>query len=229
MFRRIFLSMLMFILASMMHVSAESLDDYDWLCEYEFAATPVVWHENNGEFEHSMYYFRAGDNKCLVVVCHGFVDDNKRYGIFMNNKYRYDYAQAVAESIAYWTQKGKLKNVGDFDYVFINTCHSGYAPHSTKLPTYNINLVRAIDHKGYNGFQQAPASNGQVMLKFFRLVKKQAPAPRVPSALANMLEQNGVRSYRSVRSRSSSRPAGVIVLSDQFEEEFDEEFEEGSE
>ena len=110
MFRRIFLSMLMFVLASMMHVSAE---EYEYICDFSLEVTPLIKAVNqDGEFDHRMYYFNGKDengrdNKCLIIVCHGFVDGNKKYGIFMHNRQRYDYAQAVAESIAYWTRKGE--------------------------------------------------------------------------------------------------------------------------
>lgn len=213
MFRKFF-SRLVLVTILFFTSDASAFDDrnYDWICDYEFPATPVVRCVNNdGEFDHNIYYFSAGDNKCLVIVCHGTVDKSG-YGIYMHDRYRSDYSQAVAESLAYWTRQGKLRNVGDFNYVFMNTCHAGYASASTILPIYNMKLVRAIDYKGITGFSESPASNGQVMIKLYRCVPKNQASGDSSGSLSRFLQKNNVRGYRSVRSRSSSRPAGVKIL-----------------
>lgn len=215
MFRRLFLSMLMFIFLNVAHTSAESYDNYDWICDYEFQATPVVYCVNNGAFEHNIYYFSAGNNKCLVVLCHGFVN-NDGYGILMMNQYRHDYAQAVSESIAYWTRRGLLKDVGDFNYVFMNTCYSGYAPKSTTLPMYGINLNFAFDHKDITGFTERRLKNGQVMLSLYRAIPKKSRTTRSSGSLSKMLEENNVKGYKSVTRRSSSKPVGMVILSNPF-------------
>ena len=214
MLRSFFMSIIFSIL---LFASTASAEDEDYLIDYEFQATPVVYAvHQGGEFDHNIYYFAAGNNKCLVVVCHGFVSDNGRYGIFMNNSYRYDYPKAVAESVAYWTRQGKLRNVGDFNYVFMNTCHTGYAQASATLPMYNIDLVRAIDYKGINWFSERPAQNGQVILQFGRVIPRGARATRSPSQLESFLSRNNVRGYKSVGSRSKSKPQGAIILSNRF-------------
>ena len=208
---------LMFIVLSVLLISrTASAAEEDYVCDYEFPATPLVRCVNNGEFEHNIYYFAVGDNKCLVVVCHGFVDNNGNYGIFMHNRHRYDYPQAITESVAYWTKQGKLRNAGDFSYVFMHTCHTGYAQSSTNLPVYNINLVRAIDYKGINWFSENYLDNGQVMLKFGRVIPRGARSTHFESPLSNFLARNNVRGYRSVGSRSSTKPKGAIILSGEF-------------
>ena len=204
----LFLSAILFITAT-----AEAIEDsnYDWICDYEFPATPVVYCVNNGEFEHNVYYFAAGDNKYLVLVCHGFVN-NDGYGIFMHNQYRHDYPQAVAESLAYWTRQGKLRNIGDFNYVFMNTCHAGYATQTTTLPVYHMTLARAIDYKGITGFSEDPLQNGQVLIKLYRVVPQNRAVERSSGSLSRFLQCHNVRGYRSVNHRSASRPAGVQIL-----------------
>ena len=194
--------------------SAEDLNrDYEWICDYEFPAKQLVkCVDSNGAFEHSIYYFSAGNNKCLVVLCHGFADSGG-FSILMHGRYRYDYANAVAESIDYWARKGKFNSIGAVNYVFMSACHTGYAQKSVTLPGYNMSLVRAIDYKGVTGFEQKPYQNGQVMLRLYRLIPKNSVATRSSSALSNVLRNNGVRGYRSVGSRSSTKPEGVIILS----------------
>lgn len=82
----------------------------------------------------------------MYLICHGF-HNSDGYGILMHSRFSHDYAQAVSESIAYWTRPGKLRNVGNFDYVFMSTCYSGYAPGSVTTPTYDIPLAQATDYK----------------------------------------------------------------------------------
>lgn len=209
--------MVVLVFCSLLFFATTVSAEEDWVCDYEFPATPVVRCVNNGEFEHNIYYFAAGNNKCLVVVCHGFVN-NDGYGIFMHNRYRHDYPKAVAESIAYWTRQGKLSRAGDFDYVFMHTCHTGYALASTSLPIYDINLVRAIDYKGINWFSEQPSQNGQVILQFGRVIPRGARATRVPSQLSSFLERNNVRGYKAIGSRSSTKPKGAITLYDGYPE-----------
>ena len=207
----LFLSAILFVSST-----AQAFDErnYDFVCDYQFYATPVVHCVNNNEFEHNIYYFSSDtdeDNKCLVVICHGFVDNNG-YGIFMHNQYRYDYPQAIAESLAYWTGRGKLRNVGEFNYVFMHTCHTGYARASTTLPMYGMNLVRAIDYKGINAFSEEPLQDGQVLLKFYRVVPKNRAIGEAEGALSRYLKRNNVRGYRSVNHRSASKPKGIQIL-----------------
>lgn len=213
MLRKVFLSMLMFIFANMMHAAAA---DEDYILDYSFEATPVVRCVNNGEFEHNIYYFASGNNKCLVVLCHGFVN-NDGYGILMHNQYRHDYAQAVAESIAYWTSRGMLKNVGDFNYVFMNTCYAGYAQQTVRLPVYGINLERAIDYKGITAFSESPIGNGRVRINLYRVVPKYVNSARSISALSDFLSKNKVRGYRAIGSVSKTKPAGLITLCDPYQ------------
>lgn len=207
---KIFLAVLLSVL---IFAATAAAADEDWICDYAFPATPVVRCVNqNGEFDHNIYYFSAGDNKCLVVVCHGSGSSNSNYGTHMYGQYRHDYPNAVAETIAYWTQQGMMRNVGKFNYVFMNTCHSAYAQPSVNLPVYNVSLVRAIDYKGVTGFSEEPYGNGQVLVKLYRVVPRNSRSSRSMGALANFLEKNNVRGYRAVRSRSSTRPEGVITL-----------------
>ena len=207
---------IMVIFSVLLTVTTVSAEDVTYETDFTFIATPIVKGVNqNGEFDHNIYYFAFGEDKCLVIVCHGFVDNDKNYGIFMNNRYRYDYAQAVAESIAYWTRQGQFRNVGDFKYVFINTCHSGYAPRVTTLPIYDINLVRAIDYKGINWYAEQPLKNGQVILTFGRVIPNNVIQSSVSSALSYFLGNHSVRGFRSVGSRSATKPAGAIILSNE--------------
>ena len=130
----------------------------------------------------------------------------------MHNQYRHDYPQAVAESLAYWARQGKLRNIGDFDYVFMSTCHSGYANASTTLPIFNMTLARAIDYKGLTGFTEQPLQNGQVLIRIYRVVPKNRAVKHSSGALSRFLQRHNVRGYRSVNHRSASRPAGVQIL-----------------
>ena len=213
---KFFIAMILSILMLVSTASAEDYyRDYDWVCDYAFPATPLVHCvDNKGKFEHNIYYFAAGNNKCLVVLCHGF-GNNSGFGIQMHGRFRPDYANAVAESLAYWTRQGKLNNIGDFNYVFMNACYTGYAQSSVTLPIYNISLVRAIDYKGVTGFSEEPYQNNQVLIKLYRVIPKNSRAARSSSALSDFLKNNNVRGYRSIGSRSSTRPKGVIILSEQ--------------
>ena len=142
---------------------AESADDYDWERVYDFQARKLLEvHNPKGEWDHSIFYFAEGDNKCLVLISHGLVDKNGNYLVHLQNTNRYDYQTAVAETIAYWTAKGKLQNV-EFDYVFYSTCYSGYAQKTSTLPIFDMNLQMAIDHKGVTGFAEKYDNNGNVI------------------------------------------------------------------
>lgn len=218
--KKVFLSLSFLFFSIFMFVSTASAEDYyndyDWVCDYEFPVTPLVHCvDSKGEFEHNIYYFAAGNNKCLVVLCHGF-NDNQGFGILMHGQFRHDYANAVAESLAYWTRQGYLRGAGDFNYVFMNACHTGYAQLSVKLPIYNVNLVRAINYKGVTGFSEHAYGNGQVLIRLYRVIPKNTRTTRSEGALSNFLQNNGVRGYRSVGSRSSSRPEGVKILVGEF-------------
>ncbi len=215
--RRVFIAVMLSILMLTRAASAEDYDrDYDWICDYMFPATPLVrCVDRNNEFDHNIYYFSAGNNRCLVLLCHGFANSSG-FGILMHSKLRHDYANAIAESLAYWTRQGKLTNTGNFDYVFLNACHTGYAQSSIRLPIYNINLVRAIDYKGVTGFSEEPYQNGQVLIKLYRVVPKNGRAARSSSPLADYLRSRNVKGFRSVGSRSSTKPKGAKILSDQF-------------
>lgn len=150
--------MAVLIFAAGKNVSAE---EYDWEKMYDFACTRLVnCVTKEGEWDHSIYYFAEGNNRCLVVLCHGF-HNSDGYGIKMHQRFRHDYAQAVSESLAYWSKQGKLQ-CGPYDYVFINTCYSGYAPQDTQLPIFNVNLHMAINFKGITGFVEHYDSNGNV-------------------------------------------------------------------
>lgn len=212
--RKIFLAALLsaLIFAATAFAAEDYYRDYDWICDYEFPATPLVHCvDQKGDFEHNIYYFAAGNNRCLVVLCHGF-NDNNGFGILMHGQFRHDYASAVSESLAYWTRQGKMRNAGNFNYVFMNACHTGYAQPSVNLPVYNVSLVRAIDYKGVTGFSEKAYANGQVMIKLYRVVPKNGIARRANSQLSDFLRNNNVRGYRSVGSRSSTRPEGVQIL-----------------
>ena len=149
---------ILFVFATTNSVFAE---EYDWEKVYDFACKRLVnCVTSGGEWDHSIYYFAEGDNKCLVVLCHGFYNQDG-YGIQMHQRFRHDYAQAVSESLAYWTTQGKLQ-CGPYNYVFINTCYSGYAPQDTKLPIFNVNLHMAINFKGVTGYVEHFDSNGNV-------------------------------------------------------------------
>ena len=211
---KIFLAALLSILifAATASAAEDYYRDYDWVCDYEFPATPLVHCvDQSGAFEHNIYYFAAGENRCLVVLCHGF-NDNNGFGILMHGQFRHDYANAVSESLAYWTRQGKMRNAGNFNYVFMNACHTGYAKQSVTLPVYNVNLVRAIDYKGVTGFSEESYANGQVVIKLYRVIPKNGRMTRSSSALSDFLRSNNVRGYRSVGSRSSTRPKGAQIL-----------------
>lgn len=151
--------LIILFLAAGKNVSAE---EYDWEKVFDFACKRLVnCVKSNGEWDHSVYYFAEGNNRCLVVVCHGFYDRNNGYGILMHDRTRYDYAQAVAESLAYWSRQGKLQ-CGPYDYVFMNTCYSGYAQQDTQLPMFDVNLHMAINFKGVTGYIEHFDQNGNV-------------------------------------------------------------------
>lgn len=132
----------------------------------------------------------------------------------MHGQYRYDYAQAVSESIAYWTRKGLLKDVGDFDYVFMNTCYAGYAKQTVQLPIYGINLERAIDYKGITAFTESRVRNGKVKLTLYRVVPKKVTSSRSFSSLSDFLQKNKVSGYRAGGGVSTKKPEGLIMLYD---------------
>lgn len=159
MLRKIFVAFaVILILTAGKNVSAE---EYDWEKVYDFSCKRLVnCVTKEGEWDHSIYYFAEGDNRCLVVVCHGFYDNNG-YGIKMHTRFRRDYAQAVSESLAYWSRQGKLQ-CGPYDYVFINTCYSGYAQQDTRLPLFDVNLHMAINFKGITGYIEHFDNNGNV-------------------------------------------------------------------
>lgn len=214
MFRKIFavwiFSMLFFA------ATAAAAEEYDYICDYAFPVTPVVYCvDDKGEFDHNIYYFSASDKKCLVFICHGY-GDNNGYGIHIAGNFRRDYANAIAEDIAYWTQQGKLKNVGKFDYVFMNTCYTGYAPSSVNLPLYNVSLVRAIDYKGITAFAQEKYRDGQILLKLYRVIPKSSRSGRASGALSTFLKKNNVRGFRSIGTRSSTKPEGITILYNPF-------------
>ena len=216
MFRKIFAVWIFSILFFASTASAEDYRNCDWICDYEFLVTPLVHCvDGNGNFDHNVYYFSAGDDRCLVVLCHGFSDKNG-FGIKLHGQFRRDYANAMAETIAYWTRKGLMKDAGDFNYVFFNACHSGYAVQSTNLPLYNIDLVRAIDYKGVTGFSEKIQNNGQALIRLYRAVPKSSRAGRSAGALSAFLKNNNVRGFRSIGTRSSTKPEGITILYNPF-------------
>ena len=147
-------------------IKALSGEDYDWQEELKIPVTTLLHCVNSQrEFDHNIYAFENGNNKCLIVVCHGWVYEN-RYGILMDEQYREDYVQAVEESLAYWTRKSVLRNA-PFDFILLTTCHSGYAPQSSRMPTFDIPLQMANDNKNMNAFLE-DEENGQTFLYIFR-------------------------------------------------------------
>lgn len=171
MLKRFFLIVLCISLFFSAKVSAESASAYDWdsTPTYDFHCERLVncVDSSNNKWDHSVYYFEENDNKCLVILCHGFVDSKGEFGIVMHKQFRYDYAQAVAESLAYWSSKGYLK-CGEYDYVFLNSCYIGNMPSSVKLPVFNVNLVRAFDHKNVTGHVEDIEADGRVRLRLYR-------------------------------------------------------------
>ena len=141
----------------------ENLPSYDFFCERRLVKCVTA----SGEFDHSLFYYADGENKCLVVLCHGFVDRFGNFGIVLNNVPRYDFAQAVSEILAYWSHKGVL-NCGEYNYVFLNSCYIGSMPQAVKLPLFNINLVRAMDHKNVTGHVESVESDGRIRLRLYR-------------------------------------------------------------
>lgn len=147
-------------------IKALAGEDYEWTEEYKIPVTTLLHCINSQrEFDHNIYAFENGDNKCLIVVCHGWVDGN-RYGILMHEQYREDYVRAVEESLAYWTRKSVLKNA-PFDFIVLTTCHSGYAPQKSQMPIFDISLQMANDNKNMNAFLETE-ENGQTILYIFR-------------------------------------------------------------
>ena len=181
MFKRFFIIVLCVSLFFSTEASAESASSYDWdeTPAYDFECQHLlecVTHSK--DWDHSVYYFAKDDNKCIVILCHGFIDNNGDFGIVINEEYRYDYAQAISETLAHWSRKGYL-NCGEYDYVFLNSCYIGHMPSSVKLPLFNINLVRALEHKGVTGHVETFEDNGNVRLRLYRAYPKSLGSQKV--------------------------------------------------
>lgn len=184
-------TMTLFVVLTMLGVA--SAEEYDWDKMYDFPCRRLVRCVNDsGEWDHSVYYFADKNNRCLVVICHGFYN-NEGYGIIINNQWRHDYAQAVSESLAYWSRQGKLQ-CGPYDYVFMNTCFSGYANKNTWLPTFNVNLRMAIDYKGVTGFIEHYDRNGNVnRLSIYKCKLLQTPVGSPVSAINGLKNPPGLQ------------------------------------
>ncbi len=153
------------------NTSAEDASSYSWkpVPDYDFYCERLVKCVTaSGEFDHSLYYFNNKEgNKCLVLLCHGFVDRFGNFGIVINNIPRYDFAYAISEVLAYWSQKGFLNSDG-FEYLFLSTCYVGNMPQAVKLPLFNINLVPAFDdHKNVTGHVET-VEDGKIRLRLYR-------------------------------------------------------------
>ena len=98
----------------------------------------------------------------------------------------------------------------------MNTCYTGYAPSSVNLPLYNVNLVRAIDYKGITAFAQEKYRDGQILLKLYRVIPKSSRSGRASGALSTFLKKNNVRGFRSIGTRSSTKPEGITILYNPF-------------
>ena len=131
--------------------------------EYYFSCKRLVNYKGNAEiFDHKIYYFSEGENKCLVFICHGSVDSNGNYCAWLFGKPRHDYAQAIAETIAYWTKNGYL-NCGAYNYIFMSSCHQGYAPKQTRMPVFDIDIAMASRCKGLTYHSEEFDANGNVI------------------------------------------------------------------
>ena len=107
-----------------------------------------------------------------------------------------------------------MRAVGDFDYVFINTCHGAYAEPVVTLPIYNVDLVRAIDYQGVTAFKEIRLSNDKVRIELYRAFPKNARAMPSRSPLSNFLQRNNVPGYRASGKVSTKKPEGLITLYD---------------
>ena len=123
--KKVFLSLSFLFFSIFMFVSTASAEDYyndyDWVCDYEFPVTPLVHCvDSKGEFEHNIYYFAAGNNKCLVVLCHGF-NDNQGFGILMHGQFRHDYANAVYNRATSYHSSYFIYTLGFFHNIYGDT------------------------------------------------------------------------------------------------------------
>lgn len=162
-----------FFSANISSVEAEDASSYSWnpIPDYDFYCERLVRCVTaSGEWDHSLLYFndKEDDNKCLVVLCHGFVDKFGNFGIVLNNIPRYDVAQAISEILAHWSQRGFLNCADGYDFVFLNSCYIGGMPPAVRLPLFNINLVRSMDHTNVTGHVETVEPDGRVRLRLYR-------------------------------------------------------------
>ena len=171
--RFLFLSILCIFVFFSANTEAEDAESYSWenSPSHDFYCKRLVKCVTlSGEWDHSLYYYNDKEgNKCLVLLCHGFVDRFGNFGIVLHNVPRYDCANAVSETLAYWSQKGFLnsdKGEG-YDYVFLNSCYIGRMPQTLKLPLFDINLVKSMTHEGVTGHVETVENDGRIRLRLY--------------------------------------------------------------
>ena len=166
----------------------------------EFAAlrvNPLIDCVNkNREFDHKVYSYNRNNKNILIVVCHGYVDQQKNYGILIFEKYRHDYAQAVGEILAYWARTGNLSNT-KFDDVILFTCFSGYAQQQTSMPIFNINLYMATDNRYINAYREEVINN-EMVLHLYRGIPKNVTGANSNYKINSMLDSSKVVNQKSI-------------------------------
>lgn len=148
--KKFFMLLAILLFAMNSRVSAAFSDE--WHYDFDIPVTGVVNAINDyGEFDHKLYYSDVAGTNCLIVVCHGWYDDNGQYGITINNANYYDYAHGIAEAVQWWAAKGII-NPRDIEGVVLVTCHTGFAPRTTPIPELGgMKVVVINDYKGENG------------------------------------------------------------------------------
>ena len=155
-------------------IEALSKDDYDMKKEAEISVIPLINCVNNeGEMDHKIFSYTNNGINYLLVLCHGYSDGDKEYGIFMHGQYRTDYIKATEESLAYWSRLGKLRNT-KFDAVILSTCYSGYAPQEASMPIFDINLYMANNNKDVNYYWVETKDTGETILHLWRGIRKKS-------------------------------------------------------
>ena len=206
--RKLFIALMLLLVCSTQVANANfDTENFDWDRQYYFNATRLKSVLFNGEWDHSIYYFsdpKNPTNSCLVVTCHGSYDDNGYFIQIMNND-RHDYATALSETLAWHYKNNTINSSGNYTYVFLTTCYSGYAEQkAVKLPIFNINCQLANQNKYPNGFVEKYDAQGNVVgLEIWyatpRSVQLNKPTGNLPIDQAN--------------SKRGKAPEGLVVLS----------------
>lgn len=205
---RFFIMVLFFLICSTPLANANlDTSNFDWERQYTFNVTKLRSVYFDGEWDHSVYYFRDTnkvDNACLVVVCHGNYDNEGYYISILNND-RHDYATALSEALAWHYKNNSINPSGNYTYVFLTTCYSGYAEQkAVKLPVFNINCQLANQNKYPNGFVEKCDAYGNVIGLEIWYATPKAVQLNKPVGNLPMDQSNSSR---------GKAPNGLVVLS----------------